>query len=1303
MGGKTTTSTQQVQIPQDVLNRYNSVNAQAQTAASQPFQVYSTDPNAFVAPLTSTQQAGIVGTNAAAGLAQPYFDAATGQLLSAQGTGLGAVGQGYGTTLAASDASNPLLAQAGQSYQAAYDQAQPYNAAATGQYYAGLAAAQPLNTVADENIAAAQAGAQPYQAIATGLGLAGAQAVNPGQLQIGRYLSPYIGTVLGTQEALQNQQEQQAISGSLGDAIRSGAFGGDRAGLAAANVAQQLQLANNATNANILNQGYSQALGAAQQQQGVGLATAQANRAAVAGAAPEIAAIGQQGFGQGIATAEQQAALGQQEYGQQVGVGQGLANIGNQIYTQGMGLGQAQQGLGGQLFAQNLSQGAQEAGLGQTAYGMGAGTSAALAGLGTGAQGAALQGAQAQLAAGQAQQQTQQAGLSALYNQFLQQQSYPFQVSQFLANVAEGTGALSGSTTITQQPGGFFSDERLKESVKAVGETFDGQKIYSYRYKGDPRTQIGLLAHEVEKRHPEAVGETGGYRTVDYHKATKDASGRGHFADGGLAGYDPQLMQQILANAQGMYGPYLSAASGVGPYGGSGRVPVANLPVGQLKVAGDLPRQESGLEQDKQIADFAAQVAKGADWAKKHLGNSSTSDDSASDDGLARGGNVVPFRRGGLAGGGVPYSPQLPQSELDIPDEKPDLKLATAGNLPGQKSGLSDVKNAADTAVDIAKIAAMFMSHGGLAKRRRYADGGDADDDSISGGAGDDVLTGTPGFDPIAMALDVIMRQMHPDPNAPSSSMRPQAGDIVGLEDVPSASATTLLPTEAQMRALAVPPPRHAAPAHIRRAGLAPTHASTLQLADPDTVTPPEAPDIAAPASLPVSGLSPEGSPDQIRPSGGGLGAIASNVGEKAVGLGHALAPQGGFFDQLVHGKEQAVMPFLAALGAMGTAPTRSLGVALARGLETGALTYPELQTTLAEQRQIGAQTGQVQAQTKVSQAEAFNVMQSKAPSGFVAVPGIGPHGEHYAGPDGQPWHYELQVNAANFGSPEDAHPASEVAPVVAPAAAKAPSPFAPSVDTDTSMRTQYHVDPTVPGAANRARVLALNPELAPVDDAALKAVQARIGNLGSLDTSQRQLLQLSEAVNGLSRGTLSGQGHGSEYRTRLVNIGVTAANLLGVPVDPTLTSDLTEQQIAQKIRTMMGPAIANQNDERAASIAHAITGVLPGGDLQPKAANELLAQMLVQTQQPRDLSQYANQYVSKYGLSVGVEPAFQRDEGPRYGREQASLQQFMESPAFPKAMADLKSPDPAIRARAIRGLDHIGGEGFHRYFTLGQ
>lgn len=67
----------------------------------------------------------------------------------------------------------------------------------------------------------------------------------------------------------------------------------------------------------------------------------------------------------------------------------------------------------------------------------------------------------------------------------------------------------------------MLSDERAKEDIKPVGELYDGQQVYSYRYKGDPTTQIGLMAQEVEEAAPEAVGEMGGgFKGVRYDLAT---------------------------------------------------------------------------------------------------------------------------------------------------------------------------------------------------------------------------------------------------------------------------------------------------------------------------------------------------------------------------------------------------------------------------------------------------------------------------------------------------------------------------------------------------------------------------------------------------------------------------------------------------------------------------------------------------------------------------------------------------------------------------------------------------------------
>ena len=703
-GGKGGGSTSTVSIPPEVLARYNAVNARAEQTATQPFQQYSTDPNAFVAPLTDTQQSGIANTNAMAGAAQPWYQAA-GQALASgvqqaqpyiagatqnvgtaqqQGTAYNqAAANLYGGAMGAASpymagatnavgqalgAGVPLTQQAlaqgtGLTQQGlgqigdVYGQAQGYNAAATGAYGAGAAGSAPLVQQAGQQYQAGLGMALPFT-------LAGAQDVNAQQIggrQINQFMNPYMNTVIGGTLAPLQQQQAMDRAAQTGQAIQAGAFGGDRAAIAQAALRGQQDIATGNVVGNLLNQGYGQALGAAQQQQGVNLSAAQANRAAQAATgqqlygqftgtgqqqaalanqiygmgtqgASTLANLGQQGYQQGMGSIGQQLAgaqqlygmgsgAGQQLYGQYSGAGQQLGNLGQQLYGQQTGVAQGLGAIGQQQFGQGMTAAQQQAALANQVYGMGAQTAQNLGALGTGAQTAGLTGAQAQLAAGQQQQQTQQAGLTALYNQFLQQQSYPFQVTQFLANIAEGTGALSGSTTTTQQSGGFFSDERVKEDIEQIGETYDGQKIIKFRYKGEhgPK-QIGLSAQDVEKHHPHAVGDYHGIKTVDYDEATKDAAHRGHFYQGGLAsmggaaindnvrenfdigglaGADQSALLQQLMGRQAV-NPYGAAGAA---QGAAGLVPTqrnimtSSMPNRNLMVAPTPQRQQSGLSQ----------------------------------------------------------------------------------------------------------------------------------------------------------------------------------------------------------------------------------------------------------------------------------------------------------------------------------------------------------------------------------------------------------------------------------------------------------------------------------------------------------------------------------------------------------------------------------------------------------------------------------------------------------------------------------------------------------------------------------
>lgn len=176
-----------------------------------------------------------------------------------------------------------------------------------------------------------------------------------------------------------------------------------------------------------------------------------------------------------------------------------------------------------------------------------------MANYGNMAQNLSLQGSQALNSVGNQQQQQ----LQNLYNTASSNQQmatmWPYQNAQFQAALAAGLGPLmggtttgTGTTTQTQNPGAgqyagmalsalaLMSDKRVKEDIEPVGKLDDGQTVYKYRIEGDPRFQIGLMAQDVEKVHPEAVGEVGGVKMVNYDEATKRAA-KGH-ADGGTIG-----------------------------------------------------------------------------------------------------------------------------------------------------------------------------------------------------------------------------------------------------------------------------------------------------------------------------------------------------------------------------------------------------------------------------------------------------------------------------------------------------------------------------------------------------------------------------------------------------------------------------------------------------------------------------------------------------------------------------------------------------------------------------------------------
>lgn len=82
-----------------------------------------------------------------------------------------------------------------------------------------------------------------------------------------------------------------------------------------------------------------------------------------------------------------------------------------------------------------------------------------------------------------------------------------------------GAGAGIAGSLIKALPLLSFSDKRLKTDIKKVGKTDEGLPIYTYKYKNSPKTQMGVMAQDVKKKKPDALGPMWeGMMTVDYSK-----------------------------------------------------------------------------------------------------------------------------------------------------------------------------------------------------------------------------------------------------------------------------------------------------------------------------------------------------------------------------------------------------------------------------------------------------------------------------------------------------------------------------------------------------------------------------------------------------------------------------------------------------------------------------------------------------------------------------------------------------------------------------------------------------------------
>lgn len=1243
-GGKTQTATQQVSIPPEVMARYNAVNKRAEQAAAQPFQAYSYDPNAFVAPLTQTQQAAINNINQTAGMTQPFFQTAAG------------------------------------------------------------------------------------------LTMGGAQGVGPlTQEQIAYYQNPFTQSVVSSTLANLQQQQGQQLSQQQAEAIRAGAFGGDRANI------QRAQL---------------------QGQQG--LATAQA-----------ISPLMMQGYQQGVQTA--------------------------------MG----QQGVLAQDLQRQLAAGQQ------------------LGGLGVSAQQAALAGAQAQLGAGTAEQQTQQAGLQALYNQFLQERGYPFQVAQFLANIAMGTGALSGSTTTTTQPAPFFSDEREKTNIQPLG---DG--LYAYDYKDDvrraeeegrpmPPKRVGPMAQDIEERAPGLVGDVNGHKVVGMNSMGGLVAGPGAYAAGGQV-VDPSDMQSILAAV----GAPLQFYGGKGLYGGAdkggvgaaGYVPGGQMATPKLITAGGLPQQRQGglreaAETGQQIAGLAKLGKEGFSAAKSFASGLSGGERSKSSGPMSLAGDIGSLPRdpsldlsqlvdpklayrGGLMrhhrdlGGALPYATsEMGKDPLqDIgDDEGHKYEMLKPAPLPQQQgSGLGDIVNLAKTAASIYALSDARMKDNVEQVGELYD--------------GQPVyrynMKGSPKTQLGLMAQD-LERNGHSDAVAGLGGLKmvdyKRATDVAaglaprqGYEDGGTIRFEELDPPmpPRDMRKLDPDALRALTREHARERGLDPNFAEKVFQGESGFRRDAVGDDGSSfgPAQLHYGNMSPkfprpglgevftrETGLDARDPENARAATVWSldyaakngwkpwTVADKLMRQGEAggsqrpggVAPRpitgvlppednptrspfatllgGAFGKDMEPGKKQALtsenlwVPLIAGVGSMLSSRSPYLASAIGEGLVGGAQAYTGLQKQQAETDEAKART----ALTGIQAAGAAIKYDAKGFPQYVLV------SDGRGGTRMVPF-YQVLENMDSFNlspqtraeveeaarrarsqQPEATAPAAAPAAASAPAAPQAaattrqpPAPDMPATPPPSGVSPQPSVaPPEVPvvraGAIEIPKEgeyrIDLVPERGGVAEADIRAalpanvnmnnpraIEAAVNSSANLrdraeadrqraeeirsmaratERNMADLWSLATSVNRISTNSLTGEGAGQEGRAALVNIYNTAAKIAGFPGGQIETgSDISDTEIIRKLSALSSPQVAAQSGFNAAAVANAIGRAMPSGNLTKEAANTIIANMLVELQKDRDFNRYYSAYTRRFGTALNVYDNFNREMGDRYAIEKERLKKAMEA-----------------------------------------
>lgn len=300
------------------------------------------------------------------------------------------------------------------------------------------------------------AGGQDVTAQNIGLGGAGGGAYQPGQVSAGTvtantfpganlsaYMNPYIQNVVDATGTDIERQRQQAIAQGQAQATAAGAYGGSRHGVSDSLTNEAAGRTQAMSSGQLRSAGFTQAQNAISNDQNREFQASDANaryglQAGIAnqGAGLQAADLGLRGA-MANQSANLQAGMANQDNARAYGLFN--ADAANQA-------GQFGAAATNRAAEANQNAGLQGAQLEQSRAGMIADT--AIAG-----QTAGLQGANANYQAGAAQQNTNQAAMDAAYQQWQNQQKFPYEYQQFLQGFRGTPGQVETTVQPNQLPG----------------------------------------------------------------------------------------------------------------------------------------------------------------------------------------------------------------------------------------------------------------------------------------------------------------------------------------------------------------------------------------------------------------------------------------------------------------------------------------------------------------------------------------------------------------------------------------------------------------------------------------------------------------------------------------------------------------------------------------------------------------------------------------------------------------------------------------------------------------------------------